>query len=113
MNKLRCAAILAALTVTASLPAIAVAADQQAGRVIADRVCANCHGSDGIATFPGAPNLAGQPEEYVQRQLHAYRSGARKNEQMSVVVSNLSDDDLDNLAAWYAAIRVTVEVPGR
>ncbi|MEZ5660851.1 MAG: cytochrome c [Burkholderiaceae bacterium] len=112
MNKFRCAVILAALTVTASLPDRGRC--RSTGRP-GDRRPGLCQlpRRDGIATFPGAPNLAGQPEEYVQRQLHAYRSGERKNEQMSVVVSNLSDDDLDNLAAWYAAIRVTVEVPGR
>ncbi|MEZ5653126.1 MAG: cytochrome c [Burkholderiaceae bacterium] len=107
------AAALVMLAIATCQPRAAGAADPQAGRGIADRVCANCHGSDGIATFPGAPNLAGQPEEYSRRQLHDYQSGARRNEQMSVVVKGLSEADIENLSAWYAAMRVTVELPDR
>jgi cytochrome c553 len=62
---------------------------------------------------PDAPNLAGQPEGYLATQLHAFKSGARKSEAMSVVAATLSDQDIDNLAAYYAAIEVKLgRVPG-
>lgn len=73
--------------------------------------CQACHGINGVATFPGAPNLAGQPADYLTRQLQHYRSGERQNEQMSVVSKNLSDADIEAIAQWYAQIVVTVQDP--
>ncbi len=63
--------------------------------------CAACHGADGIAVLPEAPNLAGQVEGYLVKTLKDYRSGARKHEQMSVMAKTLSDRDIENLAAYY------------
>mgnify|MGYP000879582104 CR=1 FL=1 len=74
-------------------------------------MCANCHGYDGVANLPGAANLSGQQEIYLKQQLKAYRSGARVNPMMTVVAKSLSDDDIDQLSAWYANIQVTVEPP--
>jgi cytochrome c553 len=71
--------------------------------------CQACHGLDGIAKLPDAPNLAGQPLAYLVRELNAYRSGARKNEVMSVAAKSLSDGDIRDLAAYYAAIQVEVK----
>lgn len=85
-------------------------ADQAAGRAKA-QVCAACHGTDGLSKIPNAPNIAGQPEMYLKAQLEAYRSGARVNEMMSVIAKDLSDDDIDNLVAWYSAIEVTATEP--
>jgi cytochrome c553 len=70
--------------------------------------CAMCHGVNGIAQMPGAPNLAGQPAMYVAEQLKNYRSGKRSNEIMNVIAKPLSDADINNLAAWYASIQVEV-----
>lgn len=76
-------------------------------------MCQTCHGLDGLSKIPGAPNIAGQPEPYLVEQLQAYKSGARKNEMMSIVVPALSDADIENLAAYYSAIEVNVgKVPG-
>ena len=47
----------------------------------------------------------------VTQQLLRFRSGERKHPQMSLVAAGLSDDDIANLAAWYAAIKVSVELP--
>jgi cytochrome c553 len=73
--------------------------------------CVVCHGRDGIAKNPGAPNLAGQKADYLLRSFAAYKSGERKNEQMKVIVSSVTDADLADLIAYYAAIKITVEVP--
>jgi cytochrome c553 len=88
------------------------AGDVKAGRAKAV-MCQTCHGLDGLSKIPGAPNIAGQPEPYLVEQLHAYKSGARKNEMMSIVVPTLSDADIENLAAYYSAIEISVgKIPG-
>lgn len=88
------------------------AGDIKAGRAKA-LMCQTCHGLDGVSKIPDAPNIAGQPEPYLVAQLKAYKSGERKNDMMSIVVPVLSDEDIDNLAAYYSAIEVTVgKVPG-
>ena len=101
----------AALILCASgLHAGAIAADMGAGREKA-AVCTTCHGANGIATAPDAPNLAGTSEIYLAEQLKAYRSGARQHPQMSIIASGLSDADIADLAAWFAAIKVTATLP--
>ena len=70
--------------------------DAKAGRQKAE-VCAVCHGLDGLAKIPEAPNLAGQSEGYLIEQISAFKSGERKNEMMSVVVQDLSPADIENL----------------
>lgn len=69
-----------------------------------------CHGANGIAQMPGAPHLAGQPEQYLAEQLKNYRSGKRSNEIMNVIAKPLSDQDISNLAAWYSSIEIKAEV---
>ena len=58
-----------------------------------------------------APDLAGQSELYLIKALKDYRSGARKNDMMSLVAPMLKDKDVDDLAAYYSAIEVTVGPP--
>ncbi len=86
----------------------AAAQDVAAGRSKAV-ACQACHGLDGIAKLPDAPNLAGQPAAYLVRELNAYRSGARRNEVMSIAAKPLSDADIRDLAAYYAAIQIEVK----
>ena len=88
----------------------AAAADAAAGKAKAAR-CTVCHGLDGLAKNPDAPNLAGDSANYIRKQLGAYRSGERKDPQMSIMAKNLSDDDIADLAAWYSSLKVTVEMP--
>ncbi|GAB1582181.1 c-type cytochrome [Phyllobacterium phragmitis] len=94
-----------------ALTGVAKAADIKAGRQLASAQCRTCHGLDGIAQIPVAPHLAGESEIYLQTQLKAFRSGKRQSEMMSVVAKNLRDDDIVNVAAWYAAIEITAEMP--
>jgi cytochrome c553 len=91
----------------------ASAGDPRAGRRLAGAQCAACHGNDGIAVLPEAPNLAGQKAGYTAAQLQHYRSGERKHELMTVVSQGLTDQQIADLAAWYAAIEVEATVPRR
>ncbi|MBI4255589.1 MAG: cytochrome c4 [Candidatus Rokubacteria bacterium] len=65
--------------------------------------CAGCHGPDGNATIPGTPSLAGQPAWFTHWALIKYRDGRRKDPLMSPFAANLSDADMADLAAYYAA----------
>ena len=84
----------------------ALGADTGPGKAKADAVCAVCHGVQGIATLPNAPNLAGQPQIYLAEQLKNYRSGKRLHEVMSVIAKPLSDQDIENISAWYASLQL-------
>jgi cytochrome c553 len=88
----------------------ASAQDLEAGRKAA-LACQNCHGMDGLSRLPDAPHLAGQPEIYLARTLRQYRSGERKHELMNISARGLSDADIRNLAAYYAAIAIEVKPP--
>ncbi len=99
-----------ALGVIIAIVAPASAADIAAGRKKA-AMCATCHGRDGIAVVPDAPNLAGDSPIYLEAQLKAFKSGERKHEQMSIIAQSLSDEDIGNLAAWFSAIKVTATLP--
>gem|GEM_PF-88469 len=87
----------------------AQAADVDAGRQKA-AMCAGCHGSDGRGSSSGIgiseeyPNLAGQKQAYLLKQLQAFKSGERKNPTMSAMVASLSKTDMANLAAYFASL---------
>ena len=105
------------LLVSASLVVAANSAsragDAKAGRAKA-MMCQACHGLDGLSKTPDAPNIAGQIEPYLVTQLQAFKSGARKNDAMSVVAPSLSDKDIEDLAAYFAAIEVSIgKLPGQ
>jgi cytochrome c553 len=99
-----------ALALAATFAGPAAGADAAAGRAKAG-ACATCHGNDGLSVQPNAPHLAGQPAVYVAEQLRLYRSGKRAHEVMSVVAKPLSDADIDDLAAWFASIRIEAKPP--
>ena len=108
----RCGVAATTLLVAATVNSADAAGDVKAGRQKALQ-CQTCHGMDGAAKIPEAPNLAGQSEIYLVKSLQDYRSGARKNEMMSIVVESLKDQDIADLAAYFAAIPVTVGDPPR
>ena len=93
-------ALVAAALAAAS--ALAFGADLATGAAKAES-CAACHGPQGISQIAGTPSLAGQPEGFLQWQLVYYRSGVRKNPIMQPLAAALSDTDVRNLAAFYAA----------
>lgn len=71
--------------------------------------CVTCHGMDGQGTSPIFPNLAGQSEVYLAQQLKAFRSGRRQAPQMSIAVQNLSNQEIRELAAYYASLKACGE----
>ena len=100
---------LAILSATVSAPP-STAGDAAAGKKIVGR-CAVCHGMDGIGRMPDVPNVAGESTIYLTKRLNAYRSGKLDHPQMSIVAKGLSDTEIADLAAWYASLKVTVELP--
>ncbi|MBU6467522.1 MAG: cytochrome c4 [Betaproteobacteria bacterium] len=82
--------------------------DPLKGKAVASGVCYACHGLEGVSPIPTQPHLAGQVEEYIVKQIENMKSvnGAppeRENLVMSGIVPMLSDADIQNVAAWYAA----------
>jgi len=66
-------------------------------------LCAACHGEDGHARIPGAPNLAGQPYQYLLQALHEYRNGERNVPVMRAAAGPLTEKDMQALAHWFSA----------
>ena len=99
--------IAAGALVLAASPA--AAQDPEAGRRVAG-MCRTCHGLDGYAQIPIAPHIGGEPADYIEGQLRAFRSGARQHEMMSVGAGSLSDQQIADVAAWYAAHGATAEL---
>lgn len=85
----------------------AQAADIKAGQAKA-AMCVTCHGAMGLSSMPNAPHLAGQPAIYTEEQLKQYRSGQRLHAVMAVIAKPLTDQEIVNLAAWYASIQIEV-----
>lgn len=82
------------------------AANAASGRQKALAACATCHGGLGISALPNAPHLAGQPQIYLVEQLKRYRSGKRPDEVMGVIAKPLTDEDIEDLAAWFSSIAI-------
>ena len=103
----------ATFAILAHVPALAQTTaptkpDIAKGQGIAAQVCAACHMADGNSGISANPILAGQGESYLLKQLRGYKAekgkdGARANAIMSAQAAVLSDDDIRNLAAYYAA----------
>jgi cytochrome c553 len=78
-------------------------ADAKKGEAIASGVCGACHTADGSRGSPANPILQGQHPEYLAKQLAEFKSGVRKNAVMAGFAATLSEDDMRNVAAFYAA----------
>lgn len=93
--------------IVALLAAFAPFASVSAGDAAAGEskaaVCAACHGADGVSTDVNNPILAGQYASYLEFALQSYRNGSRQNAIMSGFASQLSDDDIADLAAWFSS----------
>lgn len=96
--------ILLANIISASLGSPVHAADGDYRRGLEkSQVCQSCHGRTGNESLqPGYPRLAGQHEDYLVHALKSYRNGSRQNAIMAGFAGNLSDQDIADLAAWYA-----------
>lgn len=85
--------------------------DPAKAQQIVTQVCLACHAADGNSAIPANPNLAGQHPEYTYKQLMNFKSqggkpAERNNGVMAGMVANLSEDDMKNLAAYFAAQKV-------
>ncbi|MEO7152390.1 MAG: c-type cytochrome [Burkholderiaceae bacterium] len=100
-------ATLSGLAVASALaaqePAAAPKADPAKGQATATAVCAACHSFDGSRGSPANPILQGQHGEYLVKQLIEFKSGARSNPIMKGIAAGLSEDDMRNVAAFYAS----------
>ena len=93
----------AAMANTATAAAPAAKPDVVKGQAISTQVCGACHTADGSRGSPANPILAGQHPEYLVKQLMEFKAGKRNNAIMKGFASTLSDDDMKNVAAFYAS----------
>ncbi len=83
---------------------VAIAGDAAAGKAKAAS-CNACHGATGISAIPTYPNLAGQKEAYLAKQMKAFKDGTRKDPTMNAMAKPLSDADIANLSAHFAGLK--------
>ncbi len=104
---MKCSCLAAAAAFIAALPPVfwieaAAGADIEAGRQKA-QVCVACHGPSGNSANPVMPSLAGQPAQFISTELFQFREGNRKDPQMTPMAANLSNADMNDLAAYFSA----------
>jgi len=92
-----------AVVLLSLIPAIAFSAGNAAAGKSKSAVCHACHGPTGQAVQPIYPNLGGQHQDYLIKTLREFRDGTRQNAIMSGFAANLSDSDIEDIAAWYAS----------
>ena len=99
---------LATATLTAAILTTAPASAQPTGDPTAGKakaaLCVACHGPDGISINPLWPSLAGQQGIYLAKQIRAFRDGERVEPTMQPFVANLTDQDVEDIAAYYASL---------
>ncbi|MCO7628355.1 cytochrome c4 [Pseudomonas fluorescens] len=103
MNKL-----IVSLLLTVGISGFAHAAGDAAAGQAKAAVCGACHGPDGNSMAPNFPKLAGQGERYLTKQLHDIKSGKRTVLEMTGLLTNLSDQDLADMAAYFASQKGSV-----
>ncbi|WP_394559966.1 c-type cytochrome [Aquipseudomonas alcaligenes] len=109
MNK-----VLVSLLLSLGVSVAAQAAD--AGKIVGDAeagkaktaVCAACHGADGNSAAPNFPKLAGQGERYLLKQMHDIKGGKRTVLEMTGLLTNLSDQDMADIAAYFSSQQMSV-----
>lgn len=83
---------------------VASAGDVAAGKAKAAS-CGGCHGANGVSAVPTYPNLAGQKEAYLVKQMKAFRDGTRTDPTMNAMAKPLSDADIANISAFYTSLK--------
>ncbi|TEW53875.1 cytochrome c4 [Psychromonas sp. RZ22] len=104
MNKL----LVAVIAVLSFMNVAQAQGDMEAGKT-KSATCAACHGADGNSPSNLYPKLAGQHYYYLVKQIHEYKSGAREDAIMAGMVAGLSDQDIKDIAAYFAAQTMTPE----
>lgn len=95
-------ALILSLALAGTVSTGAMAADIEAGKA-KSAVCAACHGANGHSVNPMWPNLAGQQDQYLIKQIKAFRDGTRTDPTMSPMAAGLTDADVENLAAYFSS----------
>lgn len=91
------------------IPNLVLAQGDAAAGQAKSALCASCHGADGNSLLAMNPKLAGQNASYMVKQLKDFKSGARPGVTMSAMVLSLSDQDMEDIAAWYSSQEGTVQ----
>ncbi len=99
--------LISALMSAIATPTLLAQGDAAVGQAKA-ALCATCHGNDGNSQLAINPKLAGQSARYMVKQLMDFKSGARPGPTMAAMVAALSDEDMADIAAWYASQEATV-----
>ena len=110
MKQILALVLLAGATATLHAETAPPKGDAALAQPIVNQVCAGCHAADGNSAAPANPKLAGQPAEYITKQLKNFKDaakepnkdGARKSAVMSALAAPLSDQDMLNLGAYYS-----------
>lgn len=102
MKKVIVSTVASLLLVSAN---ISMAGGDAAAGKAKSATCAGCHGAAGISANPLWPNLAGQKDAYMVKQMKAFRDGKRSDPMMSPMAKPLSDADIDNLAAYFSSLK--------
>ena len=102
MKKVIVSTVASLLLVTAN---ISMAGGDAAAGKAKSATCAGCHGAAGISANPMWPNLAGQKDAYMVKQMKAFRDGKRSDPMMSPMAKPLSDADIDNLTAYFSSLK--------
>jgi cytochrome c553 len=91
------------------IPNLLLAEGDAAAGQAKSALCGSCHGLDGNSLMAMNPKLAGQSARYMVKQLQEFKSGARESAIMSSMVLSLSDQDMEDIAAWYSSQQPTIQ----
>lgn len=91
------------------IPNLLLAQGDAAAGQAKSALCGSCHGVDGNSPLAMNPKLAGQSARYMVKQLQDFKSGARAGATMAAMVLSLSDQDMEDLAAWYSSQQPTIQ----
>ncbi len=97
-------AVISAVALAASANVAFAGGDAAAGKAKAAS-CGGCHGANGVSAVPTYPNLAGQKDAYLIKQMKAFKDNTRKDPTMNAMAAALSDADMANIAAYYAGMK--------
>ena len=76
-------------------------------------LCVACHGVDGVGVVAIYPTLAGQPADYLEREMGEYKNGGRRNPVMAGMAGQVKDADIDTIAAYYASLKPSLQTLDR
>lgn len=100
--------LVSSLMLTVSAEVLAEAPAQKSAEQTINTVCAACHGADGNSAITLNPKLAGQHPEYLEKQLTEFKSGKRANAVMSGMAAGLSEQEIKDIAAYFAAKKLNL-----